>query len=147
MRYALQNDDNEQVNNLIKQAEAATPLEGLFETTVCRHSTDAVNKLLQLSEDDLPQYRKDGLLTRACLTGNLDAAKALLDAGADTNGPKKPVLIVAAIHGCRDILELLIQRKADTSIVNSSGRSAIHELSRSNDRKLDYRVNKFCPCS
>jgi ankyrin repeat protein len=71
----------------------------------------------------------------SCFFGQLDAAAALLAAGADPNAVSKNSLHVAPIHaaaaaGCEDIARLLLERGANANARQQSDFTALHEAAR-----------------
>jgi ankyrin repeat protein len=67
-------------------------------------------------------------LAEAARTGDLETARAMLDAGAavdSTNKYDEPVLIVAADWGHTPIVELLLARGADPNTANKFGHTAL----------------------
>ncbi|XP_046542728.1 uncharacterized protein LOC124253050 [Haliotis rubra] len=78
-------------------------------------------------------------LHSACSEGNLAEVKRILDTGrADVNcrsvGGMTPVMW-AALRGHRDVVELLVSRGADVSLVDDDGNNILHWACEGGDRK------------
>ncbi|MEN8263634.1 MAG: ankyrin repeat domain-containing protein [Nitrospirota bacterium] len=68
-------------------------------------------------------------LLQACIHGQTERVKKLLDEGVDPNF-RDPIrgdfpLLIAQIHGHEDITKLLVQRDADVNQIDRSGRSSL----------------------
>ncbi len=68
-------------------------------------------------------------LLQACIHGQTERVKKLLDEGVDPNF-RDPIrgdfpLLIAQVHGHEDLTELLVQRGADVNQIDRSGRSSL----------------------
>lgn len=68
-------------------------------------------------------------LLQACIHGQTERVKEMLDEGVDPNF-RDPIrgdfpLLIAQIHGHEDITKLLVQRGADVNQIDRSGRSSL----------------------
>ena len=68
-------------------------------------------------------------LLQACIHGQTERVKELLDKGVDPNY-RDPIrgdfpLLIAQIHGHEDITKLLVQRGADVNQIDRSGRRSL----------------------
>ncbi|XP_067670053.1 ankyrin repeat domain-containing protein 29-like [Haliotis asinina] len=74
--------------------------------------------------------RADAVLHDACREGNLEEVKRILDTGrADVNsrrGVGMTPVMAAALRRHRDVVELLVSRGADVSLVTDDGNNILH---------------------
>lgn len=77
----------------------------------------------------VPAPTREPNLHLAALQGNLDAARELIEAGADLNAKDvygSTPLIVAATFGKTDVAKALIDAGADLSVANNEGSTPLH---------------------
>jgi predicted O-methyltransferase YrrM len=90
--------------------------------------TDDFKRNPELLNSTNPKRKGKTLLMEAVETGNVDAVKILVRAGAEVNtqAPKsgQSALILAAYHGHEEIVEYLLRKGADPSLKNHYGETA-----------------------
>ena len=144
---ALHGGQEEQVAQML----AESPELDVFEAAALG-STDSLRELLDQEPSLANAYGEDGFqpLTLACFYGHVDAAKVLLDAGADPNTlGRNPHIQTNALHAAvasenkgRDVryelAELLLARGADPSIPQGTNDSRPIDAARQNgDEELE----------
>jgi ankyrin repeat protein len=144
---ALHGGQEEQVAQML----AESPELDVFEAAALG-STDRLRELLDQEPSLANAYGEDGFqpLTLACFYGHVEAAKVLLDAGADPNTlGRNPHIQTNALHAAvasenkgRDVryelAELLLTRGADPSIPQGTNDSRAIDAARQNgDEELE----------
>jgi ankyrin repeat protein len=88
----------------------------------------------QGADIDILTHSKMSALVEIIATGDIEAAKTLLDNGANPNGsedaPERRPLLLAAHAGLTNMVELLLQYGASLEILDSAGLSALHWASK-----------------
>lgn len=119
--------------------QTAKPEKAVSKTTMDLHTAVVLNRLDVIqghidAEDDLnalePSRASTPLITAAAL-GRTEAAKLLIDAGADLNyqnNDGSTALITAAFFCRPEIVQALLDKGADKTVTNNMGRTALQSV-------------------
>lgn len=79
-----------------------------------------------------------GLAIDSNHAGRMEIVKRLLEAGADVNKPSRfgPPLVMAAVRGHLDIVELLLASRADPNVKDQGGRTALLAAAEKRDKEM-----------
>jgi ankyrin repeat protein len=110
----------------------------------CALAADArIAELLAVDRQSVGQYSADGFtgLGLAAFFGHRDAARLLLDAGANPNQASRNALHVTPLHsacsaGHAAVAELLLQRGADSNAGESNGMTPLHTAAGTGNREI-----------
>lgn len=110
--------------------EAAGEAPATLPEAIRRHNMAALNKLIEAGADvnEADVEFKIPPLNWAALTGDADAAKMLIDHGADLNSKTadgNTALFHAAFLGQVEVIKLLIEKGADLAKRNNKGETAV----------------------
>lgn len=90
---------------------------------------DEMKSLIEQNPTQLNSVNKDGysLLVLATYRGNNEVAKFLIECGVDLNGTSNygTPLMAAVVKGNEEMTKVLLEHKADTSIADPSGNTAL----------------------
>ena len=101
-----------------------------------RHNKDYVNLV---DEDGMTA------LMWACINGNIEVVKLLLENGADVNLVEKysyNALICACFNGYTEIVKLLLEYNADVNMVNKWGMTALMWAEQNESTEIIELLNK-----
>jgi ankyrin repeat protein len=121
---------------------AAGPALDVFEATAVGR-TDRAVECLQADPACARAFSPDGFtaLHLAAFFGNVEAARALLERGADAGAVAHNDMQVAPLHSAasasaREICRLLLQYGADVNARQQGGWAALHAAAQNGDREL-----------
>jgi ankyrin repeat protein len=125
------------------EVDAADPVQGFTALLMAAYNghSDVVKLLLDhdAKVDARDRQGKTPLL-HACTGPFADAARMLIDAGADVNATEATEnftpLMTAAALGQKEVVELLIQRGADKSLVDLDGDTALSHATNSGHQEI-----------
>ena len=114
----------------------------IFEAAVLG-KVDRIREILEQNPERASEYAPDGFtpVALAAFFGQPEAAKALIDAGADVNAAAKNGLKVAALHaavagGKLDIVKAVLEAGANPNAQQQAGFRAMHEAGTKANRAL-----------
>ncbi|PIQ16386.1 MAG: hypothetical protein COW67_03385 [Flavobacteriales bacterium CG18_big_fil_WC_8_21_14_2_50_32_9] len=132
VEYAIINDNvlilKEIINNniMLDSMELSNGFSPLI-TAIFSNSTNCALLLIEKGADPNSQFDTRSVLSMAAMFNQLQVTKLLLEKGADinaTDGTLATPIMFAAEEGNEEIVKLLLQHRADTSIKDKLGETA-----------------------
>ncbi|XP_067661962.1 ankyrin repeat domain-containing protein 50-like [Haliotis asinina] len=96
----------------------------------CKHKEVVELLLSKRADGSLRYYNHINMLLSACRKGDMEVVKFILSQNivdVDSRGPwKKTPVMLAALYGYKEVVELLVEKGANLSLVNDRGRNILH---------------------
>ncbi|XP_067661926.1 ankyrin repeat domain-containing protein 50-like [Haliotis asinina] len=96
----------------------------------CKHKEVVELLLSKRADGSLRYYNHINMLLSACKKRDMEVVKFILSQNivdVDSRGPrKKTPVMLAALYGYKEVVELLVEKGANLSLVNDRGRNILH---------------------